>query len=429
MKTKWLGVLVLGLAMLLASGCELTKDPKSLMSVPHLPAEKENLKGLIMSALPEGASIIRPRNVKDTSAIRMRDLNQDGVKEAIVFYSTPEQDVRIHGMIWEYSKETWTIKMEFDGEGTDLDSFELLDLTNDGNIELIVGYANGDQEVQKGLVVYSYQNNQLEKLLEKPYTSYVVNDLDDDGSNELTIVTLKPNQTSTITSMRYSEGKFKDIGSLTLDPFVNTYYNVVAGEAAPGRKAVFIDAMVGAHSAYTDVVVLENNQLRKVVSDQQTYKPQPVPSQDINGDGIIEIGMMETPKGWEHVNLPDMLWFHSFYQWDGADGLKFIALQYRDPYERFYFNFPSDWRNRVTLDIRSKQGEHLHFVDVDTNETLAEIEFFPTGKWEANKKGWKELSRSEDKVIAFRSKYELTAKKSKLEMELPKSNKESGDRP
>lgn len=388
------------------------------MNIPRLPEDKENLKSLIMSQLPDGASIIRPTNLNDTSAIRIADLNHDGVSEAVVFYRTPDQAVRIHGMIWESTGGTWEKKLEFDGEGQELDSFDLVDITHDGSVELVVGYSNGDVEVMNGLIVYQYKDNQLQKVLEKPYTDYVINDLNGDNKFEITTLMFKPGQTAELSSIQYNEhvNKFELLSTLELDPNVSGYYNVITGKVAENVQGIVLDAGIGAHSAYTDVVVMKNNTLTKVLSAEQTYKPYATISSDEDKDGIIEIALMETPYGWEDVALSSIPWFITYHRWDGEQGLQFVLEQYRDLQDRFYFNFPPEWHHKVTISRDSELEKYLNFINIETGETMAEIRFFSLSAWERNHEDYKLLARTEEHVIGLRSKVDLNAGKGKVEI-------------
>ncbi|MFD0619009.1 hypothetical protein ACFQZR_16210 [Paenibacillus sp. GCM10027629] len=418
MKCRLSVILLFSCLMIVLSGCEITKDPRALMSIPRLPEDKENLYSLIMEDLPEGGSIIRPTNINDTSAIRITDLNHDGVSEAVVFYRTPDQPVRIHGMIWENNGDTWRKKLDFDGEGFELDSFDLVDVTHDGTIEMIVGYSSGDTEVQKGLIVYSYKDNQMVKMLEKSYSSYVINDLNGDGKFELSLLNFKQGQTAELTSIQYNEitEKFEPLSSLKLDPTVNTYYNVVTGKVSEDVQGIVLDASVGAHSAYTDVIIMKDNKLTKVLSSEQTYKPYATYSSDEDKDGILEIAMLETPYGWEDEGLAGIPWFITYHKWDGDHGLKFVLEQYRDLQDRFYFNFPPEWHHKVTISRRSKLEEYLNFINIDTGETMAEIRFFSLSAWEKNHTGWKMLARTEEHIIGLRSSYDLSSGKGNVEL-------------
>ena len=117
--------LLAGLLLLIISGCTfIQEDPVSLMKKPDLPTDKATLNGAIQSALLKNkleGSIVRPRSDVDSSSIRIHDLDNDGIMEAVVFYQTPDDEVKIHGMIMREG-DTWVKKLDFDGEGTVLES-------------------------------------------------------------------------------------------------------------------------------------------------------------------------------------------------------------------------------------------------------------------------------------------------------------------
>jgi hypothetical protein len=201
-----------------------------------------------------------------------------------------------------------------------------------------------------------------------------------------------------------------------LDSNVTGYYNVITGLVAENVQGIVLDVGVGAHSAYTDVVIMKNNTLTKVLSSEETYKPYVTISADENKDGIIEIAMLETPYGWEDIALSSIPWFITYHRWDGEHGLKFVFEQYRDLQDRFYFNFPAEWHHKVTISIDSKLEEYLNFINIETGETMAEIRFFSLSAWERNHEGFKLLARTEEKVIGLRSTVDLNAGKGKVEI-------------
>lgn len=50
-------------------------------------------------------------------------------------------------------------------------------------------------------------------------------------------------------------------------------------------------------SAYSLIVLMEHNKLRVVLpGDTRTYKDRLIASEDIDHDGIIEVGLLEAPK-------------------------------------------------------------------------------------------------------------------------------------
>ncbi|WP_246168259.1 hypothetical protein [Paenibacillus antarcticus] len=393
------------LALFILGGCSFISDPVSLMKNPEISAENETLRTFITLQIPKGAPLIRARDNDNTSLIRFVDLNNDGKKEVVVFYETPDQAVQLHGSIFEIEDGKWVQKVTFDGEGKVLESLKFKDITNDGSIDIIAGFSRGDEELQSGLVVYTYHGGELEKELEVPYSHFVMDDLNGDGLNDLTVVSLKRNELARMTTYQYDDG-FIELDKLELDKSVNNYYNVVAGNVAKDKKGIILDAASGSSSGYwySEMIVMLDNKLTPVLNDDQTYKDVQIYSEDVNADGIYEIGILETPKGWEHFSFDEIPWFYSYYQWDGKEGMTFVRQQYHDYKSRFFLNFfLPEWHNNVTIDTKSNKDEYLRFVMIDTNKTVAEIKFFSQQEWDKGHNGWDLLVRASDKVIAYKS--------------------------
>ncbi|AIQ18730.1 hypothetical protein H70357_20010 [Paenibacillus sp. FSL H7-0357] len=392
------------LSLSILSGCTFISDPVLRMKAPELSADKASLMTAITSHMPAGASLIRPVS-DDDSSIFTEDLDKDGTMETLVFYSTKNEAVLIHGMILEKRDDVWEKKLVFDGGGTELDSVDLRDVTGEGKLNIIAGYSRG---VEKGMVVYSYSGGELEEVLSQPYTKYMVDDLNEDGIEDITVVYFKRNEFATITTYQYNDG-FKVLDELDdLDPYFSNYYNIVSGKVAENKEGIVLDSAVDSRSAYTTVVVMENNKLRVVIpGDARTFKDRKIVSEDIDGDGVIEIGLLEPPKGWEYFDPETIPYFNSYYKWDGKNGLTFSALQYRDPSDRFRIDLLPEWHENVTVDTKSVQDKSLKFILSNTGETVAEISFFSPAEWERVKSsGWKILGFDLDKFIGYRGEVE-----------------------
>ncbi|MDU7477635.1 MAG: hypothetical protein E7L01_30510 [Paenibacillus macerans] len=416
MAKRWCTAIAGFFLLMVLSGCSFISDPKSLMQTPQLSSDKASLISVIKSEL-KGGEIISPRDVRNSSSIRTPDLNNDGVKEAVVFYQTPDEAVRIHGMILEREKDAWALKARFDGEGQELETFDVLDLTGDGNLEIIAGFSNGGDGLQKGLTVYSYHEGAVEKMMALPYDYFMVDDLNQDGQPDITVVSLKRQQFATVTAYQYADGSFQQLSQLELNDPVIDYYNAVSGNITPKLKGIILDASVGTHSAFSTIIVMKDGQFVNLLPSQDmTLKGYPIMSGDVNNDGVLEVGMLEKPKGWEYISFDEIPWLFTYYQWDEKDGLKSVMQQYMDMAGRFYFNFPKEWRGNVTIDTKSDKNEHLWFVKTDTNEVVAEIRFFTLSEWEKNKSDWQFLAQDTDRVIGFLSHTDLKVNKGETEI-------------
>lgn len=396
------------LTLSVLSGCTFISDPVSKMKTPQLSADKATLMAAINSHIPAGAQLIRP--VNDESSIFTEDLNNDGIMESLVFYETPGEAVLIHGMILEKQGDAWVKKLVFDGDGSALESVDLKDMTGDGKMNIITGYSRGEE---KGLVVYNYSSGSLEEVLSLPHTKFMLDDLNNDGIEDITLVYFKRNEFATISVYQYSDG-FKVIDKLeNIDPYFNNYYNIVAGKIAEDKEGIVLDAAVDSQSAYSVMVLMENNKLRVVLpGDSRTYKDRLIVSEDIDHDGIIEIGLLEAPKGWEYFEPAVIPYFNAYYKWDGQEGLTFTALEYRDPSDRFNIKFSPELHGKITVDTKSVQDKNLKFIMSDTGKAIAEVSFFSPSEWDRVKNaGWDLLGRDGDKVIGYRGELEQSTNK------------------
>ncbi|MNY40070.1 hypothetical protein D3C86_1747910 [compost metagenome] len=82
----------------------------------------------------------------------------------------------------------------------------------------------------------------------------------------------------------------------------------------------------------------------------------------------MEIGLLESPKGWEYFDPQTIPYFNSYYKWDGKNGLTFSAQLYQDPSDRFTLNILPKWYEKVTVDTKSVQDKYLRFIMLDTGE-------------------------------------------------------------
>lgn len=412
-KLIFLGTMLLSILLLggCGNGLDSFNDPKSLMKTPQMTTERENLLSVIQGELPEGSTIIQPREM--SNKIIQKDLNNDGVMEAVVFYDLPDDpDIQIRGMVLEKQGDTWVKKLTFDGIGSVLNSFRIQDITGDDELEIVAGFSSGvEQNAQNWLVSYTYKGNTLQKILELPYSKYVIMDglrnpmdMNGDGINDITIMNILPTTgQGIITVYQYNDGSFEPLDKLTIDTKMRDFYNVSAGKISQDKTGIVLDIALDTMNSYSNLIYMENNKLVEAFKGTDiTFKPRRILSEDINNDGIVEFGLLEEPPGWEHFVDSEKLYFYSFYQWDGKDSYKFVMQQYRDDQDRFYFNLKPEQHGNVTLDTKSVKDKYLRFKLADTDETVAEIQFFSLDSWDRVKDEWTQIVRSSNQVIGYR---------------------------
>ncbi|MDO3412867.1 VCBS repeat-containing protein [Saccharibacillus sp. CPCC 101409] len=411
MKKYWLGALAVS-GLLALTGCSDTlslPDPTSLIRPPRLAADKEVLKNAIDVKLPAGATEVRTLGSEDTSTIHDIDLDGDGVNEAVVFYKSPDASV-VKGMILQKQGNTWVNTLTVDGEGPVLDKLEFRDVTGDGHLDIVAGYGleeNAPNSFNNSLVIYSYTGTTVSSPIVKvPYAEFGVADFNGDGKEELALINFDANTGTEIKVYQYRENSLQELSSLTLpNKTLTSYYNVAAGKVSEAVNGLVLDMTIGT-SSYTQLVVMKNDMLESVLGEDAAFKDGLVKSEDVNGDGIIEIGTLRKPYGWsyfEHKEDVPLLTIYS--RWDGENGLKQVREQYRDAAGRYVLPpFPAELQGNVTLDTVSIVDKYLKFVRIDTREWLEEVRFFTSAQWqsESENNGWIKLYGTNSLVIAYR---------------------------
>ncbi|OWA37374.1 hypothetical protein B9G55_04745 [Saccharibacillus sp. O16] len=413
MRKMWLSA-ACAAGLLLLSGCSDTlslPDPTSLIRPPRLPADKEALKNVIDRQLPVGATEVRTRDSQDTSAIHYADLDGDGVKEAIVFYKSANSSDNLHLMILQKQGGTWVKVLDLEGEGQVLDKLEFMDISGDGYTDILAGYGVDGEDAASGannvLMVYSYTGQVLEILGNKlAYADFALVDMNGDGRKELAIVNMKPNIGTDIRLYQFQGSNFQELASLDLpNKTVTGYYNVTSGKISANQNALVLDIMIGS-STYTQIVILKNGVLESVIDETTAFKDGLLKSEDVNGDGIIEIGTLKTPEGWSYFeNSADIPMLTVYNQWDGKKGLKPIQEQYRDASGRYILQpFPSKLLGNVTVNTVSTVDKYLQFVRIDTRQWIEEVQFFTPAQWqnESESKGWIKIYSTSSQVVAYR---------------------------
>ncbi|ULL14705.1 VCBS repeat-containing protein [Paenibacillus sp. H1-7] len=394
--TRWAPALLCMLTML-CSGCSLIQDPQSYMRKPKLPEDKASLNHVIEQAIPAGASILRPKRSDDPASIYIKDLDNDGNPEAVVFYKT--QDA-IKGMLWTRSGDTWTLVSEMTGDGYELDSLQFEDLTNDGRLEIVAGYSGGIR-LSMGLVIYHLDGGKLTTLYQSPYNEMIIDDLNQDQQKDITLVTMERNVSSKITTFQYNGKDFQPIGSVPLDPYVNGYYNIAAGYVADSIRGLLLDAGVGAHSSTTQLVRFDGGQLVKAFPDNKLpFRSGSALSGDINQDGIMEISIDMAPKGSESEAYAYTPWITEYYRWDGQEGLSKTPLyrRYYDYLNGFYLEIPAEWKDAFGVK-RTENTHRFYFTDTDT--TIFEWETIPKESWDSGDIQGKVIGRTDKTVTVL----------------------------
>ncbi|MDF2533782.1 MAG: hypothetical protein K0Q65_3363 [Clostridia bacterium] len=373
-----------GLALIMALtvgsaliGCKAAGGPVSVIQAPLLSNSKQGeVKETLEKLLPAGVEYLTPKNAEQKQAIFIEDIDKDGKQEAFIVYKdTKEIQVSqvMHLLMLKETAGNWNKVSDTAIGGSILDYFKLENLDGAGSLEVIAGVGIAKTEPRKQLFVYEAAENELVEKVQRSYEALHITDYNEDKKPDLLLLGGERNIAQTAEMFNYEKGSLKLISVVQLDPS-GYHENVVSGKLLDGKQAMFIDSGVGAHSMLTEIIAFNEGKLVKVgnENDKILFKAYPLYSKDINNDGIIEVGGMYIPKGYEDTAFADIPFIHVYadYKIDGTSEI--IEERYSNSIQNFYITIPSEWREKVTI----KQIDNgIRLLANSDNKVLFEVKW------------------------------------------------------
>ncbi|TCZ75597.1 hypothetical protein E0485_17045 [Paenibacillus albiflavus] len=357
-----LRVLIIVLLLFL-TGCDIQKHPEDLMRAPALTGEMNQLHKAIMNYLPADAQIYIPLNSENAVAIGEVDLNSDGIMEAYATYSLKVNNKTIHGVILlKQSSDSWTKLNQIEINSDELDFIRFADLANDGQLKIMIGSVISTDE-NKILHIYGNDIQEFRKIAELPYAQMEVGNLNNDPVPEIIILNNNRFEMTADASVYQYDGRAMVLlDKLPLDGSINGYSDVKFGKASSSVNGVFIEAGVGAHSAYSILLIMKDGKLQDVFGTAKPdggwipFIPRSTYPEDANHDGIIEIPLLEelTPD----ASYAEMAFRTVWNKWDGQTGLIPAYYTYDDYGAGYSLTLPNSWKSNLQV-----SGEHDPFEE------------------------------------------------------------------
>ncbi|AIQ70937.1 FG-GAP repeat domain-containing protein [Paenibacillus graminis] len=408
---------LLGLTVLV-TGCSTMKTPSDLLKAPSQGSADGTITSIVQPFLSAGAHLTVPVQSESSSAIQLQDLDKDGQDEILAFYKTDKTDYEINALVLSKTGGEWKKLINITGVGSELDYVKYADVTGDGAADVLLGFSGGEG-LGRELSVYSLSGGQLSEILKQPYDYLAVGDMTNEGKTDIALIHSTvdgDNQPeSHLQLLRLHGGKLQSLSDQNISGMV---MQAMYAKVAPAKSALIIDAAIGAHSSYTslltwakgsftDILAAEDYQHPALAESKNlvlkplapepdgllgehslAIKDYPLYSEDVNGDGIVEIGFLVPPAGSQSFAPLATPFITKYYQWDGQTGLKLVQEQF----DRWGFNFhiPASWIGKYQLDLTGESPapwEHISFSYKDANSgekaQLLELRLLTKKDWQA----------------------------------------------
>lgn len=252
-------------ALVLLAGCTSGLTIEDMLTAPALTADQSAVLEALNVYTEEKTVLKYPATGDRRAPIQFVDLDADGTNEAVVFFSIPTEDVYAMLAVFKKYESGWQISGVQQGAGTDVESISIIRLEDEDGRFLLVEWSNTNSRGNQ-LTAYHFEDNQITQGFEDTVSDILVYDLDQDGLKEFCYITPAGGAAEPLT-LKYVDNSGSSLaltGECELSEDALSSANICAGTLEDGRKAVFVDEMIGDSMKITEVFVLNGSMLAPV---------------------------------------------------------------------------------------------------------------------------------------------------------------------
>jgi len=289
--------------LLLLCGCsgkignveELLEAPKLSQSQSHVVEELNRYIG-------GSAKLKYPRKGDFLSPFVFKDLNGDGVEEAVVFYGDDNSEAKTKNVriaLLGQVGNKWSVLWDEEGLGTEVESVNFSSMYGEGAPTLIVGYTSTNLS-DKFMGVYTYlkEKNTMQKVDERSYSEYALADFTGTGIDDLIVLSPAtqpgPMQASLLS---VQSGQLQPIATLSMDSLLQSCFGIYTSQSG-GRYSLVVDGYtsggtLASEELYFDAkaqrLLTHSTRLGVSIPNLSTRAVTNLRSRDIDEDGAVEI--------------------------------------------------------------------------------------------------------------------------------------------
>ena len=355
----------LALSLLFLGGCSVSVE--SLLSPPKLDDEQSAIYNTLRLSKGGDVHLKYPVSGQYRSAFVVHNIDDEETDEAIVFYETSNvtdggSSLRLNFL--DKRDGEWVSVYDFAALGSEIERVQFADL-GDGGVSVLVTYSIQNSS-DYATSIFKYKDNVPTEIYKSRHAYMELLDIDENGTDEVFLV--NHDRASSIASAYLlgwtQDGVFSALSSAPLSGNFAECKNIITGQCDElGYKGIFIDYLLTDGSLGTDILICTERSftVSKIVPEQlihrsNTYTPS-VFSQDIDGDGIIEIPATSPFPGYENKVRSEQVNMTHWYQIAAAGySIRQDYISYMSIRGDYMLVVPSRWTGLVTVDVSIADG-------------------------------------------------------------------------
>ena len=380
---------------LLSACAPIAINVEDLLAPPLLNERQAQVKQALENHINLDNTQFRyPRDGDYRSPFVFRDMDGDGLYEAIVFY-TPENGVGIRvKVLREQPDGSWKLTDDRAGFGDQVHIVKFANLLSPETLCLVVGWENSATG-ERRMDVLSYQNGRLHTLYYNNYTVFNIAHYKADPLEQIALVRQDLAGAYHLHLLgRTLDGRLSVMGDAALSDDIYEVINLTKGVMRGNINGIFVDArrFSGDRPIATEVFEVSNvggspAWLHPLVADldieiinrmyRQTFRfDSSLLSVDLRGDGnvVIPVHHEEPLPGFFAETEPEPPPLVLFKRYDYAGLLVVADRAVINAQAGYIFFFPARWVGNVTV-LRRPEINEWQFWAVDplTNRPSSEL--------------------------------------------------------
>lgn len=340
------------------SGCSIGSADE-LYALPRQSDVYYDLQQAMDAVMGTSPTYAGPLTGSNQQAVQLADLDGDAQDEAIVFIKTAGEKP-LKAYIFDRSGDSYKNTAVMEGDGSEFDAVEYVQLDGEPGLEILLGRRLSDQIVQS-LSAYSYGDGRLAELMSVNYSEFKVVDLDVDECKDVLVLRQETDERAGVAELYcYKNGSMERTQQASLSIGAKQIKRILSGYVAQGVPAVFVASGYEEDTIVTDIFAYVGQSFRNIAANSevgistQTIRSYDVYAADIDEDGVIEMPML--------VALPNATaaeethWITDWYNLLPEGGKKMKLTTFHNYSGSWYLVLPNEWHDQLSVSREKEFG-------------------------------------------------------------------------
>ena len=349
------------LLMLILLFCGCGERSSDMFAIPEIPEMQKRLIDTVETVLDEGYEYVELRSGINRQPLQLIDLDGDGTDEGIAFLRDSGSTYKTYIYIFKEKDSELRLYDIIEGPANDLFSVSYTDIVGEKSLEIVTEWDSGDFE-SRIMRVYRLSERGTELLLNVDAMNYSVSDLDDDGKQEIVVITKHGDETRA--NVYVSEkGRPEVAAEIRLTSGGSEMLRIKTGNIMRRKNGVIIERRAE-FGTVTDIIAYNGKDFVNMLPDGKICLSD-ARCEDVDGDGIIDIPQEPFETYAENAA-------NRCYKWSNISengDLMLHAFTYHSFAENWFLLMPTSWAMSVRAE-RTIEQTGCTRIDFATFEPL-----------------------------------------------------------